>query len=141
MTPEPIDLLRGARRTLEEVVLPTLSDRFAIEQAKTVLRVLAHLEAVVDEAYPLEWGEAHDLDTFLAAASENPDRPAAEPAQLPSYRELRNDNVRKKQQVADLVRGPLRQRNDSALLEAFEVLIRAQLERERRWTSPKRPAK
>jgi hypothetical protein len=141
VTPEPIDLLRGARRTLEEVVLPTLSDRFAIEQAKTVLRVLAHLEAVVDEAYPLEWGEAHDLDTFLAAASGNPDRPAAEPARLPSYRELRDENVRKKQRVADLVRGPLRQRNDSALLEAFEVLVRAQLERERRWTSPKRPAK
>ena len=141
MTPEPIDLLRGARRTLEEVVLPTLSDRFAIEQTKTVLRVLAHLEAVVDEAYPLEWGESRDLDTFLAAASENPDRPAAEPAQLHSYRELRDDNVRKKQRVADLVRGPLRQRNDSALLEAFEVLVRAQLERERRWTSPKRPAK
>jgi hypothetical protein len=39
------------------------------------------------------------------------------------------------------VRGPLRQRSDSALLEAFETLVRAQLERERRWTSPKRPAK
>ncbi len=69
MTPEPTDLLRGARRTLEDIVLPALIDRFAIEQAKTVLRVLAHLEAVVDDAYPLESAEARDLEAFLATAS------------------------------------------------------------------------
>ncbi|MET0154057.1 MAG: hypothetical protein ABW298_15805 [Candidatus Binatia bacterium] len=141
MTPEPCDLLRGARRTLEEIVLPALADRFAIEQAKTVLRVLAHLEAVVDDAYPLEWAEARDLEAFLAAANGNADRSAPEPTALPSYRQLRDDNVRSKERVADLVRGPLRARNDPALLEAFEALVRDQLERERRWTSPKRPAK
>jgi hypothetical protein len=141
VTPEPTDLLRGARRTLEEIVLPILSDPFAIEQAKTVLRVLAHLEAVVDEAYPLEWAEARDLEAFLGAASGDPTTTASEPASLPSYRELRDDNVRRKEQVADLVRGSLRQRNDPKLLRAFDALVRGQLERERRWTSPKRPAK
>jgi hypothetical protein len=65
VTPEPKDLLRGASRTLADVVLPALGDPFAIEQAKTVLRVLAHLEAVVDEAYPLEAAEAADLRRFL----------------------------------------------------------------------------
>jgi hypothetical protein len=141
VTPEPTDLLRGARRTLEEIVLPTLTDRFAIEQAKTVLRVLTHLEAVVDDAYPLEWAEARDLEAFLAAASGRPTTAASEPTSLPSYRELRDDNVRSKERVADLVRGRLRERNDAALLDAFEALIRRQLERERRWTNPKRPAK
>jgi hypothetical protein len=141
VTPEPCDLLRGARRTLEEIVLPALADRFAIEQAKTVLRVLAHLEAVVDDAYPLEWAEARDLEAFLALADGDPNAAAPEPTALPSYRQLRDDNVRSKERVADLVRGPLRERNHPALLEAFEALVRAQLERERRWTSPKRPAK
>jgi len=141
VTPEPTDLLRGARRTLEEIVLPVLSDPFAIEQAKTVLRVLAHLEAVVDDAYPLEWAEARDLEAFLAAASGGPKRTASEVAPLPSFRELRDDNVRRKERVAELVRGPLRERKDTALLRAFEALVRGQLERERRWTSPKRPAK
>jgi hypothetical protein len=141
VTPEPTDLLRGARRTLEEIVLPALSDPFAIEQAKTVLRVLAHLEAVVDEAYPLEWAEAHDLEAFLGVARGDPKRPAPEPAPLPSFRELRDDNVRRKERVADSVGGPLRERNNTALLDAFERLVRSQLERERRWTNPKRPTK
>jgi len=141
VTPEPTDLLRGARRTLEEIVLPALSDPFAIEQAKTVLRVLAHLEAVVDDAYPLEWAEARDLEAFLAAASGGLRTPAPEPALLPSYRELRDDNVRSKERVAGLVRGALRDRKDPALLDAFEALVRGQLERERRWTNPKRPVK
>jgi hypothetical protein len=133
--------LRGARRTLEEIVLPALADPFAIEQAKTVLRVLAHLEAVVDDAYPLEWAEARDLEVFLAVARGNAKEPESETTPLPSYRELRDDNVRRKVRVAELVRGPLRDRNNSLLLDAFEGLVRAQLERERRWTSPKRPAK
>ncbi len=141
MTPEPCDLLRGARRTLEEIVLPALADRFAIEQAKTVLRVLAHLEAVVDDAYPLEWAEARDLEAFLAIAHGDPANKAPEPAALPSYRELRDDNVRRKERVAELVRGPLRERKSTALQGAFEALVRGQLERERRWTNPKRPAK
>lgn len=141
MTPEPTDLLRGARRTLEEIVLPALTDRFAIEQAKTVLRVLTHLEAVVDDAYPLEWAEARDLEAFLSAASGRPTTAVSEPASLPSYRALRDDNVRSKERVAELVRGRLRERKDTALLGAFEALVRDQLERERRWTSPKRPAK
>ncbi len=141
MTPEPADFLRGARRTLEEIVLPALSDGFAIEQVKTVLRVLAHLEAVVDEAYPLEWAEARDLEAFLAVASGDPNGPASDTAPMPSFRELRDDNVRRKERVAELVRGLLRQSNDPKLLDAFEALVRSQLERERRWTNPKRPAK
>ena len=141
MTPEPTDLLRGARRTLEEIVLPALTDPFAIEQAKTVLRVLAHLEAVVDDAYPLEWAEARDLEAFLAVANGYAKEPESQTTPMPSYRELRDDNARKKERVAELVRGPLRSRGNDALLGAFEALVRGQLERERRWTSPKRPTK
>ena len=106
-----------------------------------MLRVLAHLEAVVDDAYPLEWTEARDLEAFLEIAHGDPGNKAPEPTALPSYRKLRDDNVRRKQRVAELVRGPLRERKNTALQGAFEALVRGQLARERRWTNPKRPAK
>lgn len=141
MTPEPRDLVRGARRTLEEIVLPALADPFAIEQAKTVLRVLVHLEAVVDEAYPLEWAEARDLEEFLATAAVTSAGEAPNAAPPPSsYRELRDGNVRRKAAVADVVRGGLASSGDRTVALAFDELVRRQLERERRWTSPRRAA-
>jgi hypothetical protein len=159
MTPEPADLLRGARRTLAEVVLPALRDRFATEQLKTVLGLLAHLEAVVDEAYPLESAEAEDLRRFLGAAARSDDpalaplrgalaAEAAEPAAedgLPSYRALREKNVRCKALVTGVIRAlglpagfPTERR---AIEEALDGLVRRQLARERRWTRPARSTK
>ncbi|MGH2901962.1 MAG: hypothetical protein ACRDMZ_25025, partial [Solirubrobacteraceae bacterium] len=99
MTPEPRDLLRGARATLAEVVLPALSDPFAIEQAKTVLRVLVHLDAVIDDAYALEWEEARDLAALLGERAS-----ADESAPPESYRGLRNANVERKRRVAERIR-------------------------------------
>jgi hypothetical protein len=137
VTPEPTDLIRGARRTLEDVVLPALADPFAIEQAKTVVRVLVHLEAVVDEAYPLEAAEAEDLGRFLG-------EPIEAAGALASYRTLRDGNVRRKARLAAVVRELMR----AAASPAAEVrrreldeLCRRQLERERRWTRPRRPSK
>ena len=137
MTPEPTDLLRGARRTLEDVVLPTISDPFAIEQAKTIVRVLLHLEAVIDDAYPLEAAEAADLQRFLGEA----DRAAAE---LPSYRELRDGNVERKRRLSDVVRELARAAispDVASRRAALDDLMRRQLERERRWTRPRRAPK
>ena len=128
MTPEPTDLLRGARLTLTDIVLPTLADPFAIEQLKTVLRVLTHLEAVVDEAYPLEAAEAEDLREFLGEGDDAPK------VALLSYRELRDANVRRKQLVSEAIRARGR-------TPALEGLVRRQLEREKRWTNPRRPSK
>lgn len=125
MTPEPRDLLRGARATLAEVVLPALSDPFAIEQARTVLRVLVHLEAVVDDAYTLEWQEACDLSALL----EEQTPATAEPE---TYRELRDANVARKRRVVELIRG------GDAGNPAVAAYVQRQSERERRWTSPKR---
>jgi hypothetical protein len=127
MTPEPRDLLRGARSTLEDVVLPALGDAFAIEQTRTVLRVLAHLDAVIDDAYTLEWQEARDLAELLGEAA----RAGEEP---PSYRALREANVARKRAVVDAIRGA---RADDASMAAY---VQRQTERERRWTSPKRVA-
>jgi hypothetical protein len=127
MTPEPRDLLRGARATLEDVVLPALGDAFAIEQTRTVLRVLAHLDAVIDDAYTLEWQEARDLAELLGEAA----RAGEEP---PSYRALREANVARKRAVVDAIRGA---RADDASMAAY---VQRQTERERRWTSPKRVA-
>lgn len=138
MTPEPTDLLRGARRTLEDVVLPALSDPFAIEQAKVVLRVLTHLEAVIDEAYPIEAAEAEDLRRFLG---EPADRATLD---LPSYRSLRDANVRRKEQLTGLIRSLARAPRDAAataLRTALDDLVARQLERERRWTNPRRASK
>jgi len=128
VTPEPTDFLRGARRTLEDVVLPALDDPFAMEQLKTVLRVLTHLEAVVDDAYPLEAAEAADLSRFLGERDDGPK------ASLPSYRELRDRNVQRKQRLAERIRAHGRS-------PAVDDLVRRQLEREQRWTNPRRGSK
>jgi hypothetical protein len=127
MTPEPRDLLRGARATLEEVVLPALGDAFAIEQTRTVLRVLAHLDAVIDDAYTLEWQEARDLGELLDEAAGGGEEP-------PSYRALREANVARKRRVAEAIRATS---FDAPRVAAY---VRRQTERERRWTSPKRGA-
>jgi hypothetical protein len=150
VTPEPKDLLRGASRTLADVVLPVLRDPFAIEQVKTVLRVLAHLEAVVDEAYPLEAAEAADLQRFLgevagstdpALASLGSDDPPPSPSPLPPYRELRDANVRRKRNVTEVIRAIARGVSDPKIQAALDDLTRQQLGRERRWTNPGRPSK
>jgi hypothetical protein len=159
MTPEPTDLLRGARRTLADLVLPALADPFTIEQLKTVLGVLAHLEAVIDEAYPLEAAEADDLRCFLGEAAGSggpalaPLRAAlaaaaiesAAASRLPSYRELRDGNVARKRLVTEVIRALRRDRADSernpALEAALDELVRRQLARERLWGSGRKSAK
>jgi len=129
MTPEPRDLLRGARATLAEVVLPALSDPFAIEQAKTVVRVLVHLDAVIDDAYALEWEEARDLAALL-------DEPASTLANAPaSYRALRDANVERKRRVAERIRAA--SAAGAAPDAALADYVRRQSQRDRRWTSPK----
>jgi hypothetical protein len=158
MTPEPADLLRGARRTLAEVVLPALRDPFAAEQLKTVLGLIAHLEAVVDDAYPLEAAEGEDLRRFLGEAARSVDpalsplrgvlaAEAAEPpaaSDLPSYRALREGNVRRKALVTDVIRalrGHAGFAENRAVEEGLDGLGRRQLARERRWTRPPRRTK
>jgi hypothetical protein len=155
MTPEPTDLLRGARRTLTDVVLPALTDPFAIEQLKTVLRVIDHLEAVIDDAYPLEAAEAEDLRGFLAEVAHSSDptlatvREAAMSAgatlasqgSLPSFRELRDANVVRKRLVSEVIRAMRRGSAATSTQTDLEGLVRRQLDRERRWTSPRRPTK
>jgi len=147
MTPEPKDFLRGARRTLADVVLPALSDPFAIEQLKTVLRVLEHLEAVVDDAYPLEAAEAEDLDRFLSAVATSgartlsplaADKPSAMPGA--SYAELREANVARKRIVAEVIRALHGGAESRTIAGALDRLLQKQLEREQRWTSPRRKA-
>jgi hypothetical protein len=130
VTPEPRDLLRGARATLAEVILPALSDPFAIEQAKTVVRVLLHLDAVIDDAFALEWEEARDLAALLGEAS-----PELEGAQPAGYRALREANIERKRRVAERIHADAAAGHAPAanLLEYID----RQTERDRRWTSPK----
>jgi hypothetical protein len=147
--------LRSARTTLSDVVLPALVDPFALEQLRTVLRALTHLEAVVDEAYPLEREAADDLARFLAEVAGLLDdtaaldelraallreAPAADDA-LPTLDELRAASSRRKHLVTALIRGPLRERRKTEWARATRALlaklVHRQLVRERRWMSPK----
>jgi hypothetical protein len=151
MTPEAGDLLRGARRTLSDVVLPALTDAFAIEQVKTVLRILTHLEAVIDEAYPLEAAETEDLCRFLGEVARSattlaplgePDE--REPLALEPFRELRDGNVRRKAKITAVIRALARAPKSpelEAIRTALDRLAARQLERERRWTNPRRKSK
>ena len=152
MTPEATDLLRGARRTLADVVLPALADPFAIEQLKTVLRILTHLEAVIDEAYPLEAAESEDLRRFLDEVARSPagtlaalgERDEVDHRGLEPFRELREGNVRRKQRVTEVIRTLARAPKGAeihAIREALDRLASRQLERERRWTNPRRKSK
>lgn len=161
MTPESTDYIRGARRTLEQIVLPALEDAFAIEQVRTILRILEHLEGVVDDAYPMEWEEARDLAALLGEAM-----PEMVNGTLPPFRELREGNVRRKSAVANLIRegsvSPRRGETARSASEGEEAampphptlrpdlspegelgkLLRRQIDRDRRWTNPKaRPEK
>jgi hypothetical protein len=130
VTPEPRDLLRAARATLAEVVLPALTDAFAVEQAGVVLRVLVHLEAVIDDAYALEWEEARDLAELLA-------QPAPTPAGAPppSYRALRDANVARKRELVERIRAA--SAAGTELGAPLAEYVRRQTERERRWSRPK----
>lgn len=59
MGPEISQFLAGMRKTMEQVVLPNLSDRFAQEQAGIVAATLAFLEQVHDKVFHYELLEHH----------------------------------------------------------------------------------
>lgn len=59
MGPEISQFLAGMRKTMEQVVLPNLADRFAQEQAGIVAATLAFLEQVHDKVFHYELLEHH----------------------------------------------------------------------------------
>lgn len=68
MGPEISQFLSGMKKTMEQVVLPNLSDRFAQEQAGIVAATLGFLELIHDKVFHYELLENHLYKQLLGAA-------------------------------------------------------------------------
>lgn len=68
MGPEVAQFLSGMKKTVEQVILPSLTDRFAQEQAGMVAATLGFLAATHDKAFHYELLENHRYKQLLADA-------------------------------------------------------------------------
>ena len=68
MTPEIEQFLSGMKKTMEEVVLPNLTDRFAQEQAGIVAATLGFLGTVHDKVFHYELFENQAYKSILQEA-------------------------------------------------------------------------
>jgi len=68
MTPEVEQFLSGMKKTMEEVVLPNLTDRFAQEQAGIVAATLSFLGTVHDKVFHYELFENQAYKSILQEA-------------------------------------------------------------------------
>ncbi|HEY9414592.1 MAG TPA: hypothetical protein VIQ30_07530 [Pseudonocardia sp.] len=159
MGPEFAQFLSGMRKTMEQVVLPNLSDRFAQEQAGIVVATLGFLEQVHDKVFHYELlendrykhllGQVLDVvgteglsdDVTAAADAARAHREADPPGSevhLRPYHDLRASNETMKEQLCELIR--LQPQMPDRVRKAFDELLRPffhdlQL-RERSWVKP-----
>ncbi|MBI5503936.1 MAG: hypothetical protein HY899_03995 [Deltaproteobacteria bacterium] len=70
MRPHIGDLLRGVKRTFGEVIVPSLTDPFAVEQATFMALVLEHIVARWDQAEEFHRVENTELRQALSEAVE-----------------------------------------------------------------------
>jgi len=156
MVPDLAQTLAGLRKTLVEIVLPELRDPFAVEQLKTVVGAIGHLETVHEEIYPYEWTEHREYlrflerlrSAFLPVATDVEGRAllaeveerlpqGRSDARLPSLGTLRRENLWMKSAVSRIAVGPLRRAAGEAWAREvdaeFRELLRRQVARERAW--------
>lgn len=160
MGPEMSQFLSGMKKTMEQVVLPNLTDRFAQEQAGIVAATLGFLEQIHDKVFHYELLEnyrykdllrevvavldgttppQHEVAVTLAALRE---QVAADPAgsdmHLRPYHHVRSANETMKEHLCTLIRnqpelpGPVRASFDTLLRPFFRELE----VRERAWVKP-----
>lgn len=67
MSPEIEQFLSGMKKTIEEVVLPNLTDRFAQEQAGIVAATLGFLSTIQDKVFHYELFENQEYKNILQA--------------------------------------------------------------------------
>lgn len=158
MGPEIAQFLSGMKKTMEQVVLPNLSDRFAQEQAGIVAATLGFLEQIHDKVFHYELLENHsykqllgqtltiladetagEIGATLAALREQLQRdPPGSDVHLRPYDFVRGANETMKEQLCELIR--LQPTLPAPLREAFDGLLRPffrELElRERAWVKP-----
>lgn len=70
MSPEIEQFLSGMKKTIEEVVMPNLTDRFAQEQAGIVAASLGFLGLIQDKVFHYELLENHEYKRLLQAVAE-----------------------------------------------------------------------
>ncbi|MBL4781733.1 MAG: hypothetical protein JKX92_05770 [Porticoccaceae bacterium] len=70
MSPEIEQFLSGMKKTIEEVVMPNLTDRFAQEQAGIVAASLGFLGLIQDKAFHYELLENQEYKRVLAEVNE-----------------------------------------------------------------------
>jgi hypothetical protein len=157
MSPEIEQFLSGMQKTMEEVVMPNLTDRFAQEQAGVVAATLGFLKTVQDKAFHYELLENSEykriLIDSLALFDNNKELNAAllkvvaevnkhflidnptDQVALRPYQFIRGSNEHMKEFLCDFIAlqpempGPVRE-SFEALLKPFFKLIEV---RERSW--------
>lgn len=158
MGPEISQFLSGMKKTMEQVVLPNLSDRFAQEQAGIVAATLGFLEQIHDKVFHYELLENHRYKQLLGAVLDllPGDTTGEVGAILAALREhlaldppgsdvhlrpqdfVRGSNETMKEHLCELIR--LQPTLPDPLRAAFDALLRPffrELEvRERAWVKP-----
>ncbi len=160
MGPEISQFLAGMKKTVEQVVLPNLHDRFAQEQAGIVAATLAFLEQVHDKVFHYELLEQHlygrllrqilellsvpevsdpeIVDTLAGIQRQLAEDPRGD-IHLYSYDYLRASNESMKELLCALIR------QQPALPDALRTTLEADLlqpffrdleQRERSWVKP-----
>jgi len=150
MRPDIGDYLRGVKKTLAEIVFPTLTDPFALEQSAYIMLALEHLLArwdkawhfcreenlalrgVLAEAAARLRGEAslpNDAASLLTKIQDRLRKEEAEDAGDRPYESLRDGNVCLRELLAELL-GTVGGEEQNRSARAF---MKEQLAREREW--------
>lgn len=150
MRPDIGDYLRGVKKTLAEIVLPTLTDPFALEQSAFIMLALEHLLARWDKVWHFCREENLALRGVLAEAAARLSREASLPNNAASllkriqdrlrkeeaedvgdrpYESLRDGNVCLRELLAELL-GTVGGEEQNRSARAF---MKEQLAREREW--------
>lgn len=84
MGPEISQFLSGMKKTIEQVVMPELNDRFAQEQAGIVAATLGYLEGIHDKVFHYELLENHLYKQLLCSVNELIKKNTYSPEQITS---------------------------------------------------------
>jgi hypothetical protein len=101
MRPDIGDYLRGVKKTLAEVVFPTLTDPFALEQSAFIMLALEHLLARWDKAWHFCREENIALRAVLAEAEARLSCEASLPNNAASLLNRIQDRLRKEEAEDD----------------------------------------
>lgn len=150
MRPDIGDYLRGVKKTLAEIVFPTLTDPFALEQSAYIMLALEHLLARWDKAWRFcreenlalrgvlaevaarlrrEAGLPNNAESLLKRIQDRLLKEEAEDAGDRPYESLRDGNVCLRELLAELL-GTVGGEEQNRSTRAF---IKEQLAREREW--------